>query len=212
MNIKTECLICTRYHVSQAHFAKCIVDSTDVYRKSANHWTINQKISQYCLSCALNSNVKQPPGWQPSAPSEPPQTLLEGHLALLAHWTSPWGRRVRFWLRLWASVCKVTAASLVAPTAASGTEAARLLRCHPAGGEASQLPCDGSFRQRVSTCHQPSTQSHYGGGYSVPVGGKGLQAKGEELDSRYRDVSYTSARRTPWKTGSVYSVSVFVEW
>lgn len=99
------------------------------------------------------------------------QTLLEGHLALLAHWTSPWGRRVRFWHCLGASVCKVTAASLVTPIALSGTDAVCVLRCHPTGCKASPLPCDGSLRQCISPCHQPSTQSYWAG-YSVPVGVK----------------------------------------
>lgn len=125
--------------------------------------TTTHKISQYFPFNPLNSNVKEPtaPFW-PSG----------GHLALLAHWTSQWGRRVRFWLRYWASVCKVTAASLVAPTATSGTDAVCVICCHPAGGKASQLPCDGSFRQRVCTCHQPSTQSHKRGGYSMWGGRK----------------------------------------
>ncbi|TNN80206.1 hypothetical protein EYF80_009531 [Liparis tanakae] len=53
--------------------------------------------------------------------------------------------------------------------------------CHPAGGQASQLPCDGSFRQRVSTCHQPCTQSYHGGGYSVPVGGQNYKQRVMDL-------------------------------
>lgn len=73
--------------------------------------------------------------------------------------------------------------------------------------KASQLPCDGSFRQRVSTCHRPSTQSCYRGGYFAPVGGR-ITSRGEELDLQHTDVSYTSARQTHLKAGSVYSVSV----
>lgn len=158
-------------HLSQTYFAKSIIESTDI-RKSANNWTTNQKISQYCLSCALNSHVKQPQDGSPQLHPGPLQTLLEGHLVLLAHWTSPVGRRVRFWLRLWASVCKVTAASLVTPTAMSGTDAVCVLHSHPVGGKASQLPCDGYsdwVLARVINLPNSRTTEE---AYSAPVGGK----------------------------------------
>ena len=64
---------------------------------------------------------------------------------------------------------------MVAPTASSGTDAVSVLQCHPVRGIPTS--CDGSFRQRVGKCPPPSTQSYHWGGYSVPVGGKGLHAK-----------------------------------
>lgn len=154
----SECLICALYYSSQTFYARSIVDSTDVCRKSANRWATNQKISQYCLSSALNSNVKQPQDGSPQLHPGPHKHFWRGTWRCWHtgphHGEGGWG----FWHRLWASVCKVTAASSVAPTASSGTVAVRVLLRRPAGGEASQLPCDGSFRQRVSTCHQPSPQ------------------------------------------------------
>lgn len=62
--IKTERLI-SIYNLSQIYFAKSIIESTDDWWKSANRWTTDQKISQYCLSCVPNSNVKQPQDGSP---------------------------------------------------------------------------------------------------------------------------------------------------
>lgn len=66
-----------------------------------------KRISQYCLCCALNSNVKQAPPAPPDGGlhlhSGPLQTLLEGHLALLARLdlaAGEEGRRGFTWLQL----------------------------------------------------------------------------------------------------------------
>lgn len=111
LNFKTACLLPKDYWVNRDLQTIC---------KSLNRQPENQSILSFLCSQFW---CKTAPGRRPTAPSWRPLTLLEGHLALLARWTSPWGSRVRLWLRLWLSVCKVTAASLVTPTASSGTEA-----------------------------------------------------------------------------------------
>lgn len=55
-------------------------------------------ISQYCLFCACDSYVKKAPDGSPWLHCGPHKHFFGGHLALLAQWTSQWGRRVRFWL------------------------------------------------------------------------------------------------------------------
>jgi len=175
-NMKTECLTCTWSHLSQAYFARTIVESTYIYRQSANHWTINQKTSQYCPSCALNSNVKQPRTAAHSSILASTNTFggAPGVAGTLDLTTGKEGEVLAQTL----SFCLQGHSCLIGGShCLVWHEAVCVPDCHPAGGQASQLPCDGSFRQRVSTCHQPCTQSYHGGGLFCASRGKELQAK-----------------------------------
>lgn len=87
LNIEKECLpwVCQTYCWVNRHLQKIC--------KSLNQQAENQSILSFLCS---QFECKTAPGWQPAVPSWPLQTLLEGHLALLAHRTSPRGERVRF--------------------------------------------------------------------------------------------------------------------
>lgn len=132
--------------------------------------TINHKTRRYCLSSALNSNVKPPQDGGPRLGKH----FWRGTWRCWHTGTTPRGRRVSFGSdsELLSARSQLPHRWLPLPRLAQGQFVSPPRHWHPAGGKASQLPCGVSFRQCVSTRHRPSTEQRRGRGCSLQVGGR----------------------------------------